>query len=470
MRSPHRVRPGGVLLALVLVAALCGACGSRQSHEALLAAAHGTGDGALQAGTGAATGGDDSVGTATGEDTTGGTVAGGGGGAGQSVGRSGATASGGATAAGAAASTAKGSPIVIGSVGTQSGIVGASISDGTRALQAWAGGINAKGGIKGHPVQVIVGDDGGDPARHQQLVQQFVEEKHVAAFVYNSAPLSGQSSVQYLTQKRVPVIGSELGGQWFYDSPMFFPQTSSGLALTYVNIAGVAGYAVPKGKTKVATLTCQEAQFCTDANRIWPQTAPGVGLTVVSQGRASLAQPDFTSECLSAKNAGAQILLMAMDTNSVGRVASACARVDFHPVFSFATTVTVDRMKGDPNLEGTVLTLPLQPWFQTSNPAVAEYRDTLARFLPGQTPTASGENGWASAKLFELAASRATDPTSTARILDGLWSLKDETLGGLIPAVTFAKDQKAPQVRCWTPVVIAGGQFTAPEGSQLRCK
>src|SRR5579864_2907791 len=390
MRSPSR-SIGALALACVLVAALGTACGSRRSHAALLAAAQGSGGGSAVAagseGVGAAdvgTGADQ--GTAASAAATSGSAA--------ATGRGAVASHDAATASGVAAGgpAAKGAPIVIGSVGTQSGIVGASISDGTRALQAWASGINAQGGIKGHPVQVIVGDDGGDPSRHQQLIQQFVEEKHVVAFVYNSAPLSGQSSVQYLTQKRVPVIGSELGGQWFYTSPMFFPQTSSGLALTYVNIAGIAGYVVPQGKTKVATLTCEEAQFCTDANRIWPEEAPSLGFQVVSQGRASLAQPDFTSECLSAKNANAQVLLMAMDTNSVGRVASSCARVDFHPVFSFATTVTVDRMRSDPNLDGTVLALPLAPWFQNNVPNVAQYKDTMARYSPGNSPTASGEN------------------------------------------------------------------------------
>ena len=472
---------GALLLACILVAALCAACGNRHSHQELMAAAQGSGGSGELSQTGA-NGGAGDAGSADAQQAAG--AAGAGGGAAASTasgsgraGSSGASGSGPAgssgasTGAGAGGSGAasQGAPIIIGSVGTQSGIVGASISDGTRSLQAWASGVNAQGGIKGHRVQVIVGDDGGDPSRHQQLIQQFVEEKHVAAFVYNSAPLSGQSSVQYLTQKRVPVIGSELGGQWFYTSPMFFPQTSSGLALTYVNIAGIAGYLVPKGKTKVATLTCEEAQFCTDANRIWPQQAPTVGFQVVSQGRASLAQPDFTSECLSAKNANAQVLLMAMDTNSVGRVASSCARVDFHPVLSFATTVTVDRMKSDPNLGGAILALPLAPWFQSSVPDVAQYQDTMARYSPGNLPTASGENGWAAAKLFELAESRASDPTTSAGVLDGLWSIKNETLGGLIPSTTFTRDQNAPEVKCWTVVVITGGQFTAPDGSQMHC-
>jgi branched-chain amino acid transport system substrate-binding protein len=361
---------------------------------------------------------------------------------------------------------------VIGSVGTQGGIVGASVADGTKALRAWVADANARGGLNGRPVTLIVADDGADPARHQALVQQLVEEKGVIAFVYNSAPLSGQSSVKYLTDKRVPVIGSELAGQWFYESPMFFPQASSGLALVYNSIAGVAAQVVPQGKTKVAFLNCQEAQYCTDADRLWPQMAPPLGFQVVSRARASLAQPDFTAECLGAKNAGAQVLIMAMDSNSVGRVASSCARADFHPVLSWASTVTLDRHKDDPNLDGAVIPVPLEPWFLTDKPAVAAFVDALRRYAPGVLPSGSSENGWAAGKLFEKAAA-AVGPTgkpTSAALLEGLWSLRNETLGGLTYPITFNRDGKATEVDCWYPVVIGRGSFNSPDGGQIHCR
>jgi branched-chain amino acid transport system substrate-binding protein len=384
-------------------------------------------------------------------------------------------ASGGGSAAPAGAPTPAGgdrSPFVIGSVGTQGGIVGASVADGTKALRAWVTDANARGGLAGRPVSLIVGDDGADPARHQSLVQQLVEEKGVIAFVYNSAPLSGQSSLKYLTDKRVPVIGSELAGQWFYESPMFFPQGSTGLALVYNSVAGVAAQVVPQGKTKVAFLNCQEAQYCTDADRIWPQIAPGLGFQVVSRARASLAQPDFTAECLGAKNAGAQVLIMAMDSNSVGRVASSCARADFHPVLSWASTVTLDRHKDDPNLEGAVIPVPLEPWFLTDKPAVAQFVDTLKRYAPGVLPSGSSENGWVAAKLFEKAAAAmpATGKPTSAGLLDGLWGIRNETLGGLTYPITFHRDQKATEVDCWYPVVISKGAFNSPDGGALHCK
>jgi branched-chain amino acid transport system substrate-binding protein len=43
------------------------------------------------------------------------------------------------------------------------------------ALQVWTASINARGGLNGHRVRLIVADDGGDPARSKALVQDAVE-------------------------------------------------------------------------------------------------------------------------------------------------------------------------------------------------------------------------------------------------------------------------------------------------------
>ncbi|MGH7534286.1 MAG: ABC transporter substrate-binding protein, partial [Gemmatimonadales bacterium] len=59
------------------------------------------------------------------------------------------------------------SPAVIASVGTISGPAGAALGGSVQALQVWSKAVNARGGINGHPVQLIVYDDGGDPARHR---------------------------------------------------------------------------------------------------------------------------------------------------------------------------------------------------------------------------------------------------------------------------------------------------------------
>ena len=75
-------------------------------------------------------------------------------------------------------------------------------------------------------------------------------------------------------------------------------------------------------------------QICRDGAEVFPKYAPKAGFEFVYQGSGSLAQPDFTAECLAARNAGAQVLVPIMDANSVQRIARSCNSVGYKPVFS----------------------------------------------------------------------------------------------------------------------------------------
>jgi branched-chain amino acid transport system substrate-binding protein len=363
-----------------------------------------------------------------------------------------------------------GAPIVIGSVGTSSGVVGAAVSPGLPAVRAFVASVNAAGGIKGHPIKHVVGDDGGDPARHRQLVQQMVERDRVVAFVFNFAPLSGQSSLEYLTKKRVPVLGEQGSSQWFYESPMFFPQQTAGAVFVTAMMKAAAAETIPQGKKKLAMLNCQEAQFCVDADRIWPSEAPKVGYEVVFRRQASLAQPDYTAECLAARNAGAEVFALAMDGNAIGRIASACGRSGFHPIFLIFHGALLVEHAADPNLDGVLAPLALRAWFDNASPVVARYQKALARYEPGQKPKDSSFMGWAAGELFQAAASRTQDPTTSAGILEGLWSLKGETLGGITYPLEYVRDQNAPQVQCWFTARGSKGSWAYTEkGRNLTC-
>src|SRR5439155_20425602 len=76
-----------------------------------------------------------------------------------------------------------GGPIVIGTVGDYSGPSGAAWVAGLRALQAWVSTVNAKGGINGRKVQLLVYDDGSNGAKARSQVQELVEQDHAVAVV-----------------------------------------------------------------------------------------------------------------------------------------------------------------------------------------------------------------------------------------------------------------------------------------------
>jgi branched-chain amino acid transport system substrate-binding protein len=301
-------------------------------------------------------------------------------------------------------------------------------------------------------------------------VQEAVEQRHAIAFLQNNGTVSGQGSVAYLTQKRVPVIGSETGSPWFYTSPMFFPQTTSADGLYYSILASAAQQLIPSGKSQLGSLVCVEVQGCKDSERIFTQYAAEVGFHYVYKGRASLAQPDYTAECLSARNAGVQGLIVFLDPNSIGRLGSSCRRQGVELILALPSLlVTADR-PSDPNSNGAVGASGVFPWFESGTPATDEYQQAMRSFGQGIALGTGPPTGWVSGKLLERAAANLPEPPTSDAILRGLWSLKNDTLGGLTSPLTFAEGKTAPRTACWFNLVVKSKAWVSPDSFKLNCR
>jgi branched-chain amino acid transport system substrate-binding protein len=339
-------------------------------------------------------------------------------------------------------------PIVIGSVGEYSGLLGPILAPGVKSVQAWVAATNAKGGLNCHPVKFVVYDAGGDPSRNQALTQRAVEQDKVIAFVYNGAALSGQASADYLKQRHIPVVGEEGAQPWVCYSPNGFPIMSScneGIQGIYQVLAQVI-----KPGDKVAAITCNEVPFCTGYVNNADKYAKEAGFKLVYNGSVSMTQPDYTSACIQAKNAGAQALALGMVDSAANRVKRSCKSVGLDvPIISngtaFSAATSGQGMDGAWIASGVRFTPP-------SHPAVAEWLATLKQYVPGTGASANGGIGWVSAKVFELAAKAMPDAPTSQAVLEGLWAIKGNDIGGMTRPLTYVKDQPAVQTPgCWFP-------------------
>jgi branched-chain amino acid transport system substrate-binding protein len=365
--------------------------------------------------------------------------------------------------------TSTGSPVRIGLVGTLSGPIGATVVPVRDGVQAWVESVNARGGVNGHPVELIIADDQADSARHRALVQELVEERGVVAFVGNTDGLTGAGSLDYLEEREIPVIGGDLGATWSYESPVLFPQASSGRALVQAAIAGIATQAAEAGHEEVAFVACAEVQVCRDAAAAASAQATDYGVNLVYAAEVSLFQPDFTAECISARDAGADVMGVVMDGNGISRLAQSCARQDYHPVFAFTSTVILPEHQSDPELQGALIPVNVAPWF-AETPAVEEYREALATFMPDVEPSAGSMIGWVAGKLFERATSALPEPPTSGAVLDGLHDIVDDDLDGLTQPLTFRRGEPADPIVCWFNVSIVDGAFASPDGGERHCE
>ena len=370
---------------------------------------------------------------------------------------------------GATLTPGQGSPVVVASVGTYSGPAASTIKPLLEGVQLWVKHINQAGGLNGHSVSLIVYDDAGDPARHRSQIQEAVERRKVVAFLGNGDALTGQGSVKYLEEKRIPHIGTMGGITWAHSTPMYFPQASEADAFYVSIITGVAEQVVPKGKKKLGTLMCAEAQGCQDADRVYARIAKDLGFEHVYRGTASIAQPDYTAECLAARNAGAEVLLTFLDGNSITRLGSSCRRQSYQAVIATGSVIALDRFKDDPNLDGMVAAHHTVPWFQSGTPATDEFQNAMRTLGAGLASGAGTTAGWTAGKLFERAGAHLPEPPTAEAVLAGLWSMHDDTLGGITRPLTFIENKPAPERACWFDMQVKDKAWVSPDGFALHC-
>jgi branched-chain amino acid transport system substrate-binding protein len=125
--------------------------------------------------------------------------------------------------------------------------------------------------------------------------------------------------------------------------------------------------------------------------------------------------------------------------------------------------------EGGKDVEGFLTVARTAPWSSSSR--MAPFRAALKKYTPDAVKTDHAAVGWASGKLFEKVAARfPAGPVSSNDVLEGLYSLRGETLDGLVAPLTYERDKGHINTnQCVIPVRVQGGKFVAPKGDTFSC-
>jgi branched-chain amino acid transport system substrate-binding protein len=335
----------------------------------------------------------------------------------------------------------------------------------------WAASVNRRGGICGRPVQVIVSDDGSDPARYGAAVRDLVENRKVVAFVGNGAVLSVQGGIEYHKSSGVPVIGNDCTSEIWYDSPILVPTCAEpkvqgrGTIRNGVELAGT---------TKFGYLWCREAKACRDVHSgIEGGGAAASGVQVLYQKDVSITQVDFTAECQGAQAAGVELFWVAADPATVSRVARSCARQGFRPKWIAGSVSFGPESIAEKGLEDVIVMNPVFPFAGASSPAIDEYEQARQTYAPQAHPGPALSIGWTAGKLFERLAIQAAHDRGAitpASLVSVFSAIEGETLGGLMPGFRMTP-QGARHQPCY--FVLRGDGtgrgFVTPRGAAAIC-
>jgi branched-chain amino acid transport system substrate-binding protein len=360
-----------------------------------------------------------------------------------------------------------GAPIKVGGMVSSSGAQKAVLGGTGTVLQAWADHVNNTGGLNGHPVQMTVLDDGGDPAKALQNAKQLVEQDHVIAMV-GFISLADAAVAPYLDQKGIPVVGAA-PVQTFISDPNWFSAGANLITLTY----GTVDVAKTAGKTNLGVMYCAESPVCAQLVPL-AQAIGGLLDIKITPLKISATAPNYTAPCLQMKDSGVDALYIADNGPIIQRVLASCAQQNFDPLpVGQATTSTNDYLS-DSNLDGALSAGTNANPYDDSLPAVKEYRDAVDAKQSGFTDsdefTYDAFLPWTGGLLFQEAAKAGKlGPTSTSEdVTKALYALKTTTLQDTSGPLTFTPGQPTA-TPCWFTQKISGGTLESQNGNKPKC-
>jgi branched-chain amino acid transport system substrate-binding protein len=285
-----------------------------------------------------------------------------------------------------------------------------------------------------------------------------VEEEKIIAIYNEHAPTSLDAVAPYLESKGVPFVGSVPGSTPIDKSPMsFFPSTGD-RGTGWAHILPLLQF---PGKHKIATFYCREVNGCKIYNDMVKQFSPKIGSEVIFSAQVSLAQPDYTAEVLAAKNAGADALVTIVENASTVRIARSAHQQGWSPIITVQHTGHSQSLLQNPDGEGIATSSTTADWAAAEE--MRPYRDAVARYQPGGELGGFGAAAWAAGKVIEAASVKLSDSPTSAELIEGFFALRNETLGGIIPPITFPRQGTREAVNeCVVIGVVKKGRLVTP--------
>ncbi len=344
-----------------------------------------------------------------------------------------------------------GDTVKVAFLGSLSGAAGSTGPTTKAVVEAWAKDVNARGGLDGHQVELTAKDTAGPTGTNINAAKEVIAN---GADVILDLDTSDIQWVSLAEQAKIPVIGASSVAPLI--STNVFPIINSSNAQLFSVVSAAKEFG-PEAAVGYAAEVPIAAQYATLTETLGKE----VGVSVVQSTKLSSSQPDYTAFCQGLKSSGAESYLLSLSTPIAQKVTDQCYQQGVKLPQVLYGGQTPRSWLADPAYNGSVAQDIVAPFFDTSVPGVATYREALKKYLPSLPDSADdssgGTVGWALGKMLEYGVEHGGG-TSSEDIKKGLYTAKDETLDGLIAPVTYTEGETT-HVTCSFLWKIENGKY-----------
>lgn len=282
-------------------------------------------------------------------------------------------------------------------IGTWAPLTGpaSALADIAKAMQAYMASVNAKGGVHGRKITLIVKDDAYDPARTPQVVKELVEQDDVLAIVGGIGTANGVAVKDYLMTKGIPWIGPASASRVWT-----IPLQGNIFAVipSYVTEGRIlAHYAVNELKAKKVGLFYQDDAFGREGQE-GVRLGMGQAYSSVVAESYKPTDEDVSAHAKKFKESGVDAVILFSLPKQAALLVQECAKLEYKPQFlgnQALADPAIFQMAG-PGWEGAIVDSgALNP--SSDHPQVQRARQILQQYAPDLTlgTYALGGLGWA---------------------------------------------------------------------------
>lgn len=298
--------------------------------------------------------------------------------------------------------------------------------------------LNERGGVNGYKFELRAYDDGMDPNRNQQLVQQAIQQDGAVALVGFCSELASTGSGPITEEAGIPVIGGAGTASVWYQTSNWFANSGSQQEL-YPKF--FMQYGSQTGCTKVGNLYINVPQGHGGAS-FARQYAPQFGMEIVFDSAFSLTEPDFTSFVVKMQQAGVECihfpgvndhiirLLKAMEQQGMDDARLIAPLPGYDPTIGPAVGNFVD--------DHFIAIINHRPLQTADGGTVQRYQQALATYFPNFTGNTWSIDGWSSGEMFAEAVRRIGDEPVTRESVMAAMRTFNGWEGTFTPPLTFA--------------------------------
>jgi branched-chain amino acid transport system substrate-binding protein len=275
-----------------------------------------------------------------------------------------------------------------------------------RGVNAYWSYINARDGIDGRKVKVIIEDTQSQAEVGKDKAKKLIEDDHVFAIVVLDRLENQQAIGEYLNSRHVPNIEIQTPADLSQDQVWSFGVTVDHA----VQGSLVADYFVKVLRAKKVAIVSENTPTLDPGRNAFKKEIAKLGADVTYNKTVEGQANDFSNEALALSTSGATAVWLYMAPTTAATLANQADADGFHPTW-FANSISwafdLIFVVGPKSLEGA---RAFSPWLPLSDPRTNTYKQAYAKQNPGVKPDDLGLVGWGVgqivAKGFENAGSK----------------------------------------------------------------